>query len=36
MFDDPYFSLLIIVALVSLLMGVIIGVSLTRPTSSRY
>lgn len=35
MFNDPYFFLLIIVALLALLVGVIIGVSLTRPTINR-
>lgn len=36
MLADPYIMLLIIVALVALLMGVILGVSLTRPNGSRF
>ena len=36
MFSDPYLMLLIIVALVALLLGVILGVTLTRPTGSRF
>jgi len=36
MLFDPYIMLLIIVALIALLLGVILGVSLTRPTGSRF
>lgn len=34
--DDPYFYILIIVALVGLLMGVVIGVQISRPNPPRY
>lgn len=36
MLTDPYLLLLIIVALLALLLGVILGVTLTRPNGSRY
>ena len=36
MLHDPYVALLIIVALAALLLGVIIGVMLVRPTTTRY
>lgn len=36
MLTDPYVLLLIIVALLALLLGVILGVSLTRPNGNRY
>lgn len=36
MFADPHISFVIIVALIALLIGVVIGVSLARPTINRY
>jgi hypothetical protein len=36
MLADTYFLLLIIVALLALLLGAILGVSLTRPNNNRY
>ena len=36
MLADPYVAILIIVALVSLIVGLIIGVMLVRPTITRY
>lgn len=36
MLADPYFAILIIVAPVALIFGLIIGVRLARPTSTRY